>query len=139
MPSNNEIEFRTLDPSVPAAEIVNLYGDADWWEEGYTPEFITPMLAGSFAAIGVYDGEKLVGMGRAIADGASDAYIQDIVVLSSYRKRGIGAAIVRELVARLKAAGVDWIGLIASPGAAHFYQSLGFEELKDHTPMRLRE
>ncbi len=138
MHSSPEIEYRTLDPSVPAAAIVELYCDADWWEEGYTPDFIAPMLAGSFAVVGAYDGDKLVGMGRAIADGASDAYIQDIVVLSSYRKRGIGAAIVRELIARLKAAGVDWIGLVASPGAAHFYRALGFEELKDHTPMRLK-
>lgn len=138
MHSNREIEYRQLTPAIAAEAVIELYCDADWWEEGYTADFIAPMLAGSFAVIGAFDGEKLVGMGRAIADGASDAYIQDIVVLASYRKQGIGGAIVRELIARLKAAGIDWIGLVASPGAAHFYQSLGFEELKDHTPMRLK-
>ncbi len=133
-----DIVLRKLGPETPDEAVIALYTDAQWWEEGYTSGFIAPMIAGSFAVIGAYDGDRLVGMGRAIADKASDAYIQDIVVLSEYRKRGIGAAIVRELIARLKAAGVDWIGLIAAPGATHFYEELGFEVLKDHTPMRLK-
>ena len=83
-----------------------------------------------------FDGGRLIGMGRALSDGAGDAYIQDIVVDPDYRKQGIGGAIVKMLVAELRDAGVSWIGLVGAPGTEKFYRELGFAPLKDHIPMR---
>ena len=123
--------------SVPTEGVVALYKDAGWWEEGWSAEVIPAMVRNSFRFAALFDGERLVGMGRAISDGVSDAYIQDIVVHSSLRGRGWGGKIVSLLVGELHAAGVDWIGLIGAPGTQRFYERLGFSVMPDHIPMKI--
>lgn len=122
-------------------EVIRLYKDAGWWSEDYTDtSFINHIVADSFLFAGVFDDNgQLVGMGRVLSDGYSDAYIQDVVVLSSYRGLGMGKAIINFLVKELKRFNIDWVGLIAEPGTQEFYESLGFKEMKDHIPMKLEE
>jgi spermidine synthase len=81
----------------------------------------------------------MIGMGRALSDLSSDAYIQDVVVLRDYRGQGIGRQIIRTLITGLRAHGVDWIGLIGEPGTHRFYESLGFWPMSGHTPYRLKD
>ena len=68
-------------------------------------------------------------MGRAISDGVSDAWLQDIVVLDDYRKHGIGRAIILKLVEVCQLKKIGWIGLVAEPGTKEFYKPLGFDTL----------
>ena len=75
-------------------------------------------------------------MGRALSDGVSDAYIQDIVVRTDYRGQGWGQKIVSFLVRELRTAGVDWIGLIGAPGTKDFYEKLGFAPMPNFVPMK---
>ena len=82
-------------------------------------------------------GGKLVGMGRAISDRTSDAYIQDVFVMKSARGRGVATEIVRRLSLRLRIDGLDWIGLIAADGTWPLYAKQGFAKMKRHDPMRL--
>jgi ribosomal protein S18 acetylase RimI-like enzyme len=116
--------------------IVDLYQDAGWWEEGWNQEVIPAMVANSFRFVGLFDGDELVGMGRALSDGVSDAYIQDIVVRTDYRGLGWGMRIVNRLVCELRDAGIDWIGLIGQPGTKSFYEKLGFNEMPQFIPMK---
>ncbi|MCK5845698.1 MAG: GNAT family N-acetyltransferase, partial [Victivallales bacterium] len=116
------------------------YKDAGWWEGKYDSDasFIQKLVAGShlFAAALDVNG-RMIGMGRTISDGCSDAYIQDVVVLSEFRGRGIGGKIIRTLLTELRNRGVDWIGLIGEPGTKLFYEKQGFTVMKCHIPMKL--
>ena len=78
---------------------------------------------------------EIIGMGRAISDRTSDAYIQDITVEEGFRGRGIGSAIVEKLTAALKAEGIEWIGLIAEKGSRRFYEKIGFAPMSGAEPM----
>jgi spermidine synthase len=80
--------------------------------------------------------QKAVGMGRAISDGVSDAYLQDVAVLSLYRNQGIGQKIVETLVEICHNSGIEWIGLVAQPGTVSLYHRCGFQILENHTPMK---
>ncbi|WP_298666007.1 GNAT family N-acetyltransferase [uncultured Methanofollis sp.] len=122
-----------------AGEIVDLYRAGRWWQEEWTLDGIAPLITGSFCFIIATDGDRTVGMGRAISDGCSDAYLQDIVVLPEYRRRGIGDAIVERLVSFCRERGITWIGLVAQPGTAPFYEKHGFARMKGHVPMLLGE
>ncbi len=118
-------------------QLVGLYKDAGWWHDSFGTAFISEIMKNSFCfAIAVKNG-RIIGMGRALADSASDAYIQDVVVLHELRGQGIGKMIIRAIIDYLRSHDIDWIGLIGQPGTAHFYESLGFEVLKDHIPMKL--
>ena len=123
--------------SVPVEAVVELYRAGGWWEESAAGRAIIPqMIRGSFRFIVARapDGRH-VGMGRAISDGVSDAYIQDVVVLRELRGRGIGAEMVRRLTAECEAAGLAWIGLIAEPDTQRFYTPLGFAPMVGYQPM----
>ena len=122
--------------SVRPEAVVDLYMDAGWWEEGWSEDVIPAMVANSFKFVALFDGGELVGMGRALSDGVSDAYIQDVVVRTDYRGQGWGQKIVSRLVEELRAAGIDWIGLIGAPGTGAFYEKLGFCEMPQFVPMK---
>jgi ribosomal protein S18 acetylase RimI-like enzyme len=123
--------------------VKKLYQQAGWWEENdQSPDgsaWIDDMVHGSFCFVGAFLGGEMIGMGRAISDGASDAYIQDVTVLREFRGRGIGQRIIRAISENLVSRGIGWIGLVAEPGTQEFYRRLGFEVLEGFSPMRLKK
>lgn len=133
----------TIEPITFASpeDLKNLYKDAGWWESSYdpNPQFLNFIVQDSAVFVGAFYKKRLIGMGRALSDLVSDAYIQDVVVLKAYRGKGIGKKIILALIKELKKNGVDWIGLIAEPGTTAFYKELGFDELKDHIPLRYKD
>lgn len=132
------LEYRIMTslPSSHFAAVETLYRDAGWWHEDYDTAWLADIPRGSACFAAVFDGELMVGMGRALSDNVSDAYIQDIAVLKSYRGLGIGSDIVRFLIQTLKARGVDWIALIGEPGTEKFYIPLGFQKMEQYVPMK---
>jgi spermidine synthase len=100
------IQYHFVEEASPELlnEILLLYRTAGWWpeEEAADPFLVGRMIAGSHCFLTAMDGQHLVGMGRAISDRSSDAYIQDLAVHPDYRHRGIGSRIVNERLTRLK-------------------------------------
>jgi GNAT superfamily N-acetyltransferase len=114
----------------PEEDIIKLYKAGGWWKEHYSADSIGGIIEGSFAfAVAVTETGKAVGMGRVIADGVSDAWIQDVAVLQGWRGLGIGHDIIRTLLDHCVRNGFCWIGLVAEPGTKEFYTPLGFKEL----------
>jgi len=130
----NEIEYREVKTFAPAAlaEIRRLYLLAGWCEEADDASFLPPLFAGSTVVLSAWSDEHVAGIGRAISDGVSDAYIQDVVVAPEFRRRGIGAALVNGIVERLRRRGIGWIGLVGAPGTEAFYAALGFHAPENH-------
>jgi ribosomal protein S18 acetylase RimI-like enzyme len=124
-----------------AMEIVSLYRSAGWWQDGRDdPYEVGDLIRGSLVFVVAVDraSGRAVGMGRAISDGVSDAYIQDLVVLPEYRGRGIGRAILRRILEGCRERGIGWIALIAEGGSGAFYRRLGFGVDEGDIPMMYR-
>ena len=75
----------------------------------------------------VFDGQELVGAGRALADGADTSYIADVALLPEYQGRGLGRQIVQRLIDLSQ--GHRKILLFAVPGKEPFYQKFGFRRM----------
>ena len=75
----------------------------------------------------VRDGGRLVGVGRALADGVDCSYICDVAVLPSHQGTGLGRQIVATLVDRSR--GHRKIILYSVPGKEAFYRKLGFKRM----------
>jgi ribosomal protein S18 acetylase RimI-like enzyme len=122
-------------------QIADLYRAQEWWQVGddESPQLIPRLISGSHCFVAALEGEDIVGMGRAISDGVSDAYIQDLTVRSNHRNQGIGRRILQTLLERLRADGLHWIGLIAEPGSSSLYLRAGFREMSSWIPMLMNE
>ena len=130
------VEYDAVD-AAPFEEIVDLYKSAEWWRD--VPEVrvaVSSIIRGSFCFMVARLPEgRIIGMARAISDGCSDAYIQDVTVLPSYRKQGIGRELVRRLTEYCVDRKISWIGLVAEPGTRDFYERLGYVPLAGYQPM----
>ena len=126
-----------------AAQILSLYRAAGWWQAAAAADIrqVRAIVRGShcFLVATRTEEKEIVGMGRAISDGASDAYIQDVVVAPAHRGGGIASRIIECLVSRLRADGLEWIGLIAERNTQVFYRRLGFSPMAEATPMLYRK
>jgi GNAT superfamily N-acetyltransferase len=71
---------------------------------------------------------RLVGAGRALADGCDCSYLCDIAVLPSHQGSGLGKQIVQRLVDASR--GHKKILLYALPGKEPFYKRFGFLRMK---------
>jgi len=118
------------------SQITDLYRRENWWkQEGENPEMVRLIVTGSHCFLIARHEGGIIGMGRAVSDGASDAYLQDVTVMDSFRGKGIGTRIIETLIGRLERDGIHWIGLIAERGSHPFYERLGFSIMERATPM----
>lgn len=88
------------------------------------PEALRTVFGNSRYMAFVYDGDRLVGAGRALADGLDCSYVADVAVHPDHQGEGLGQAIIRDLVAQ--SAGHRKVILYANPGTEGFYAKLGF-------------
>jgi aralkylamine N-acetyltransferase len=131
-----DFDFLDIPGDDDIGRMIRLYREAGWWGEGPDdPALVKRLVAGSHCVAVARREGRIVGMGRAISDRASDAWIQDVTVDATLRHRGIGSEIVRRLVARLDADGMGWIGLVAENGSHPMYEPLGFVAMKNARPM----
>ena len=91
------------------------------------PDSLKTVFSNSLFKCFIYDGEVLIGAGRALADGLDCAYICDIAIHPQYQGKGIGKDIVLKLVELSQ--GHKKIILYANPGKEGFYRKLGFKKM----------
>ncbi len=120
-------EYHTYDPG----QVLPLYAAVGWTNYTQRPDMLERAFRGSLLVLGAWDGDKLVGLLRAVGDGASILFLQDILVLPDYQRRGIGSALVREALRRFP--NVYQVELAAdnAPRLAAFYRSLGFRSMEE--------
>jgi len=96
---------------------------ADDFDNGRSPGALRASFERSQHVVIARDGDRVVGMARLLSDGVCNAYLLDVWTMSAYRRQGIGAAMVRQLMARAPG---QHIGLQTDDAEA-FYTSLGYQ------------
>lgn len=87
------------------------------------------MAKNASATVTAWDGEKLVGLVRAVTDFAYCAYISDVGVHKAYQRQGIA----RQMLGRLR----EYLGkevqilLLENVNAAGYYAKLGFQHAQN--------
>lgn len=81
----------------------------------------------SFRVVFVFEGELLIGVGRAVSDGAYEASLYDIAVVPAYQGKQVGRMILDQLHKGLQDMNVI---LYASPGKESFYGKFGYRRMR---------
>ena len=128
--NNFNIEVR----KIAVSEYQALRSSTDWGQ--IENDIVEKALERDLYAICVLDGEKTIGIGRIVGDGAIYFYIQDIIVLPEYQGKGIGKIIMENIETYLneKTNNNSFIGLMAAEGVTDFYLQFGYEKRPDNKP-----
>lgn len=114
-------EIKDFAPS----DIAELFHSVSWDID--TPvEVLADAMKKSTNIISAWEGNKLVGLIRSMDDGCWSANIDCLVVHADYQNRGIGTALLTELLRKIDSV----ITISVSPNEQEnnaFYQKFGFE------------
>ncbi|HAT55470.1 MAG TPA: GNAT family N-acetyltransferase [Lactobacillus sp.] len=110
--------------------VLALYEANGWIAYTQNPEALMVAIAHS-VNIAAFDDDKLVGLLRYVTDEVSIAFIQDILVLPDYQRRGIGGNLMKTAMQRLKNIGQVHLLTDNEPKTIGFYTSVGFRNAAD--------
>ena len=119
----------TKETSVSIDDVLHLYQAVGWTNYTNQPQMLAQALSHSLASYVARDDEKIVGLVRLIGDGFSSVFIQDLLVLPSYQRQGIGSSLMKQALADYKDAYQVQLATDESEKTLGFYRSWGFETL----------
>jgi GNAT superfamily N-acetyltransferase len=95
-----------------------------YWALGRTRDTVEHLVSSASRVIGVFHEGRQVGFCRAVSDGVAHGYLADVYILEQHRGRGLGVAMVREMVEGGALADVRW--MLHTRDAHTLYQRFGF-------------
>ncbi|EPC64497.1 GNAT family N-acetyltransferase, partial [Lacticaseibacillus paracasei] len=113
-------------PTMP--EILALYKSVGWSMYTRDPARLERALTHSLTVLSAYEGKQLVGLIRAVGDGETILFIQDLLVLPEYQRRGIGKQLIEALLARFPEVRQRVLLTDDDPKTRSFYKAAGFVE-----------
>ena len=114
---------------VKLEDILHLYQAVGWTNYTNQPQMLEQALSHSLVIYLALDDDAVVGLIRLIGDGFSSVFVQDLIVLPSYQRQGIGSALMKQALADYKDAYQVQLATEETEKTLGFYRSLGFETL----------
>ena len=122
----------TKETSISIDDVLHLYQAVGWTNYTNQPQMLEQALSHSLATYLARDGEEIVGLVRLVGDGFTSVFVQDLIVLPSYQRQGIGSNLMKEALADYKDAYQVQLATEETGKTLGFYRSLGFETLSTY-------
>ena len=112
-------------------EILRLYSEVGWTAYTENMAVLEEGYKNSLLVLAAYEGDELLGIIRAVGDGCTIVFVQDILVFPGHQRRGVGTALLKAVLDRYP--DVRQVELVTdnTPKTVAFYKSLGFSELSE--------
>ena len=117
---------------VKLEDVLHLYQAVGWTNYTHQSEMLEQALSHSLVIYVALDGDAVVGLIRLIGDGFSSIFVQDLIVLPSYQRQGIGSSLMKEALEDYKDAYQVQLATEQTEKNVGFYRSLGFEILSTY-------
>ena len=117
---------------VKLEDVLHLYQAVGWTNYTHQPEMLEQALSHSLVIYLALDGDSVVGLIRLVGDGFSLIFVQDLIVLPSYQRQGIGSSLMKEALEDYKDAYQVQLVIEQTEKNVGFYRSLGFEALSTY-------
>ena len=126
------IGYKTND-AISFEEIFPLYGAVGWTNYTTNPTMLKNALEQSLFILTAREEDgKLIGFLRAVGDGYSIVYIQDIIVLPEYQRQGIGTQLLRQTLEHFKEVYQMILTTDSELKTIAFYEANGFTALSKY-------
>ena len=96
-------------------EILDLYRSVGWSGYYNQPEVLAKAFRNSLCIYAAYAEGQLAGLIRAVGDGASVVFIQDILVRPAYQRRGLGKQLLEYSFEKARELGYEAIVIFGNP------------------------
>ena len=117
-------------PDVTVEDVLPLYEAVGWTNYTTKPEMLKAAFENSLHVLAAFTEEGiLVGVLRAVGDGASILFIQDILVTPEYQHQGIGTKLLQQTLEKYKNVYQIQLATDNSMKTISFYESNGFTSL----------
>ncbi len=115
--------------NINETKVLNLYSSVGWTAYTDDPASLFSGFAKSLLILAAYEGESLAGLVRCVGDGETIIYVQDILVYPEFQRRGIGTALLREVIERFAHVRQLVLSTDSEERTLAFYSSMGFAPL----------
>lgn len=120
--------YISTDTSKLDVDFIHKYlSEESYWAKGRNYSVVLQSIKGSFC-FGVYNKGQQVGFARVVTDYAVFAWIMDVFILEDFRTKGLGKALMNEVLTHPKLKNIQRWGL-ATAGAHGLYEKFGFNLL----------
>lgn len=118
-------------PQLDFQAVIEIYDSVGWTNYTACPERLQKALENTLLVLVAFDGEQLVGLLRAVGDGYSIVFIQDILVLPAYQRQGIGRNLLEQAITHFS--GIYQLHLLTdnTEKTRSFYEVLGFTAVEN--------
>jgi GNAT superfamily N-acetyltransferase len=124
--------------SLDGQTVIGLYDSVGWGAYTRDPDSLLRALVGSSTVVVARDVDQLLGLARVVSDGASIAYLQDVLVRPSAQRTGLGRRLVTAALEPYADVRQKVLLTDDEPQQKAFYESLGFSETRDYGEGTLR-
>lgn len=114
---------------VKLEDVLHLYQAVGWTNYTHQPQMLEQALSHSLVIYLALDGDAVVGLIRLVGDGFSSVFVQDLIVLPSYQRQGIGSSLMKQALEDFKEAYQVQLATEQTEKNVGFYRSMGFETL----------
>ena len=112
-------------------EIINLYQSVGWTNYLERFDILEEAYANSLCVLGAYDDDRLIGIIRAVGDGQTIVFVQDIIVLPEHQRKGIGTKMLKAVIDKYKYVYQMELLTDNTEKTKAFYRSVGFTASDD--------
>ena len=117
---------------VKLEDVLHLYQAVGWTNYTHQPQMLEQALSHSLVIYLALDGDAVVGLIRLVGDGFSSVFVQDLIVLPSYQRQGIGSSLMKEALKDYKDAYQVQLVTEETERTLEFYRFMGFEILSTY-------
>ena len=117
---------------VKLEDVLHLYQAVGWTNYTHQPQMLEQALSHSLVIYLALDVDAVVGLIRLVGDGFSSVFVQDLIVLPSYQRQGIGSSLMKEALKDYKDAYQVQLVTEETERTLEFYRFMGFETLSTY-------
>ena len=112
-------------------EIKRLYSEVGWTAYTENMPALEQGYKNAMLVLAAYKDNELLGIIRAVGDGFTIVFIQDILVFLKKQRQGVGTALLKAVLDRYPKVRQIELTTDNTPKTAAFYKSLGFSEFSE--------